>query len=448
MGITINIGCREEFTNKAVFVFKTLLNTLAPKTKEKVTIGYGSLGDIEIVPCDTDYFNDIREYDIKRVKYFFWKGKKIPILFYDSIDESRDYYTAAKVNSKPSIPFDIISSAFFFLSQWQELHVKKRDKFDRFPYSESYQKRMKIALVPIVNEYMYVLKDLIDLFSKNIKWKPMWPSDKKFVIFLSHDVDSIWKWTKDSYKSNLKEIFSKKRFNLRRSYWLFEKILNGEKKLGATSTFFFLSGMYNTKALYMRRLFEKLEKGGWEVGFHGGFDSYNSEEILFNEFRNLDAQVGKIMGTRQHFLRFSFPKTFLLQEKCGMEYDSTIGFAENEGYRTGFAFPYNPYNHSLDREFSLMEIPLNVMDTTLLYHKRMNVKNIWKCVKKILEINRDYNGCLSILWHLSSFDDPFLANIYWKIINWTNKEEGICLSGKEVVNWWTERYSDLDLFVQ
>ena len=48
-----------------------------------------------------------------------------------------------------------------------------------------------------------------------------------------------------------------------------------------------------------------------------------------------------------------------------MRTDSTLGWAERPGFRSGFSFPYRLYDLGRERAHSLVEVPLVLMDGTL-----------------------------------------------------------------------------------
>ena len=70
-------------------------------------------------------------------------------------------------------------------------------------------------------------------------------------------------------------------------------------------------------------------------------------------------------GGRQHYLRFDVSSTWKFWEKGGFAYDSTVGYAEHEGFRCGTCHPYVPFIIDEDRVCRVQEVPLIVMDGTL-----------------------------------------------------------------------------------
>ena len=72
-----------------------------------------------------------------------------------------------------------------------------------------------------------------------------------------------------------------------------------------------------------------------------------------------------VTGVRYHYLRALYHETLPLLEQAGFTYDTTMAFAEHEGFRCGCSFPFRPYSLAEERPLDLVELPLAVMDGTL-----------------------------------------------------------------------------------
>ena len=53
-------------------------------------------------------------------------------------------------------------------------------------------------------------------------------------------------------------------------------------------------------------------------------------------------------------------------ERCGLAYDSTLGYNERPGFRAGTCIPIRPWLFGSNRECNLVEIPLVAMDVTFI----------------------------------------------------------------------------------
>ncbi len=100
---------------------------------------------------------------------------------------------------------------------------------------------------------------------------------------------------------------------------------------------------------------------------------------------------------RQHWLRFSF-ETLRIQESLGFEEDSTIGFNDMMGFRAGIASPYYPYDFERKKAFSILEVPLVLMDSTIFDYSAENEQKIDEAFN-MLETASMFGGRVSVNWH-------------------------------------------------
>jgi hypothetical protein len=91
-------------------------------------------------------------------------------------------------------------------------------------------------------------------------------------------------------------------------------------------------------------------------------------------------------------------------EKLGFAYDSTLGFADYEGFRAGTCRRFRPFDVELDRTIELWEVPLIVMDATLNRHRGLTPEQGKARILDLAKMCKSVGGTLTLLWHNSSFD--------------------------------------------
>jgi hypothetical protein len=114
---------------------------------------------------------------------------------------------------------------------------------------------------------------------------------------------------------------------------------------------------------------------------------------------------------------------------CGLAYDSTVGYADRIGFRAGTCIPYRPWLFSLDRAANLLEIPLLVMDGTLLHYMGLSPEQSLDAVQELVARCRAVGGVFTLLWHNSSLLDPGAAALYRQLLD--------SLAGSERFDWRT-----------
>ena len=134
---------------------------------------------------------------------------------------------------------------------------------------------------------------------------------------------------------------------------------------------------------------------GRELALHG-IDAWRDRESGRIEKDQVTALTGqKRVGVRMHWLYFAdqSPKEL---ENAGFDYDSTCGYNDAVGYRAGTSQVFR-----LPGTRNLMELPLAIMDTALLYRDRMNLRRdeaLKRCFRIVADMQR-FGGTLVVNWH-------------------------------------------------
>lgn len=386
-------------------------------------------------------------------------AKRDPQLIYELIETVR-----IAQGTIVKIRFDIIYFIFFLLSLEEELLINSKDLHGRFPFSASLQCEAESIQWPMANIYLSLLLDLI---VKGYKWRDVpllqkwyWPGGEPFGLLLTHDVDTPMKWhLKQGIKYGV-ECFMRGDWTALRKFfgeiyynpnWNFMKIIDLEKKYGFKSTFYFcVKGnndpgiRYHITNKRIRHIINKISQMGWEIGLHGSFDANNKERLVFEKTKLEIIFQKSIKGNRYHYLRFDVRSTWKILDESGFQYDTSLGYPDHEGFRSGICLPYYPFNYEIGKPLSLLEIPLVVMDGTLFEHRHLNPKKAWEQVIKLLGLAKKYNGLMTLLWHVRSFNEtdyPGWSDVYIKTLEWVKEEGGYVDSASEVANWWNERSS-------
>lgn len=371
----------------------------------------------------------------------------IPILFPLSPNDRFYYFD----NNKLIFEHDILKSAFYLLSGYQEWNANQKDEYDRFPFENSIQKKLGIINKPIVNYYFEIIAKGIEEFclKNNISFKRKKLTDN-FVFLLSHDIDLIDNYnyyevgnkfkqavglSKPIYKKGKSlKIFLKyffnwvKPFNKKNPFWSFDFLLKLENKLNINASYFFLEKDLKHKDSYykfsdkrIKNLIKKLEDNNAEIGLHGTTRSADSLEAMKKTLQNLQKVTKQdVIGIRQHTLRYKHPKTLKIQESVGIKYDTSLGFAAHEGFRNSYCLPFKLYDFENNQIIDVWEFPLIVMDGTLFGYRKLNYPDSLQSIMQLLNEVIKFKGVFTLLWHNSFFEEiifPDINEFYKKLIN-------------------------------
>lgn len=141
---------------------------------------------------------------------------------------------------------------------------------------------------------------------------------------------------------------------------------------------------------------------GFSIEMHGSYTSVVDGATLSQESLRLEKATGKkVMGNRQHWLRFDqHDNLFQAIEGANLLFDSTLGFSDMVGFRNGASFAFPPYNFKRERPHQFLEIPLALMDVSLEAASRKTGRNPQELADEVLQQSRRWGwGGISLLWH-------------------------------------------------
>lgn len=374
---------------------------------------------------------------------------------------SAEYPCAIITNSDIIISLDIFQHLGLFLSG----HLEKT-------WAIMKEEKKDIIAIPFVDCYCDFLLSCIqtNLNKQNIPlvYKTFWPEGKSCAVCLTHDVDELkktYQWITRPWmhmkKGNFRGLYHqylsfKQKIRGKEPYWTFDTLLHMEDELGIKSSFYFLretsivrisdkktwrhlGRRYDWDSPQVKAVMKKMNDGGWEVGLHSSFDSYNDHEKILLEKNALEHALGTscIVGVRQHNLNLKIPETWIGHEKSGLLYDTTLGYNDCIGFRWGTCLPFHPYIPSENRTLNLLEIPLIIEDLPF-FRNKSRCKDTVKIIEEVI----DHQGVLTLLWHHSVFDNheyPNWGTAYRQIIEYCKKRGAWISTGKQIFQWWLQR---------
>ena len=363
-------------------------------------------------PRDLEYLN--KRNIPKKVKFGkneFIVERDIPII-----------YGSDKIgvkNNQIICGIDIFASSFFMLSRWEEYVNKRRDNHNRFPATASIAYKFNFLYRPIVNEYVEMLWNFLNLLGCKQKRKI-----REFKFIFTHDVDVALKYGKiiqvlkivggDILKRhNLKSAFQNS-IEVLRIYMKLQKdpfdtynyLIDFSERLGGKSYFFLHSSssaredFYNGKLLKI--IAKKIKKRGHYLGYHPSYNAYNNLELFLEDKYKIEQIVEeKLESGRQHYLRFEVPATWQIWEDGKMKWDSTLSYADNVGFRCGTCYPFPVFNILERKKLNLYEKPLIIMDCTLFDYQKLTLKKAKILYEYLINKVKQFKGEFVLLWHNS-----------------------------------------------
>ncbi|NQY74116.1 MAG: hypothetical protein HRT90_05070 [Candidatus Margulisbacteria bacterium] len=428
-----------KFESEKNYIVSTLLDTflgIRYKIESANTSKYEFVLPNNHTLCISDDF--FKNYDEKEISYLqknaLPKSKKVMHSPIDPKASLECLYGNTHISVQTSTiqcDIDIIASAFFMLTRWEEHVNKNRDQHNRFPVTESIAYKHDFLDRPIVNEYVEFIWSCLQHLGYDGKRK-----ERQFKMYLTHDVDNPYRWGSfvSGPKAVLGDLFKRKSVSLAfqslKSFYktrilfrtdpydTFDWIMQLSKDHGLTSSFFFMSGgtskydnFYKITSHKIRKLMQRISAQGHSIGFHPSYNSYNNQNQFHKEKRLLEGSLGqKVSHGRQHYLRFEAPKTWQIWEDAGLKVDSTLGYPEKAGFRCGVCYEFPVFNFLTRQPLKLIERRLIAMEGSFVDYQRQRPSDMKKSLNKLHQMSQKYNGQFVLLWHNSALNESPWVN--------------------------------------
>ncbi|WP_299759613.1 hypothetical protein [uncultured Pontibacter sp.] len=388
---------------------------LYPKSKAlSFNYGAGGAAKINIKKYEGSFFEKKRPRP-QQVFWKEWQGVRLPLFFEE--DDQQELITYHPDGSA-SINYDIIASAFFLLSGWQEYYGPERDRFHRYTYKASVQARYNFITKPVVNYYFEMLREVLEkVYGANLQ-HDHW-GNNGMATCLTCNVDrlhSAW------HVAGKQLLYHAKAFDLTKvllqkavgkdAWFNLPEVMATAEKYGAKTTFFFLPSnqRYNghpnadhdlTKLKY-QNLMQKISDRRHEVALQGSFGTANDLVQLKSDRGKLAQQA---QGNRFHYLCFQPETTPQVLQQSNLAYDSTLGFSEHIGFRNSYCHPFYPFDFKNRKAHTYLELPLMLMDASLYDVNFMHLKpkEALEKIQPMLEEVQKFRGLLTILWHNENY---------------------------------------------
>lgn len=342
-----------------------------------------------------------------------------------------------------SFCFDVFEAIFFHISRYEEVFASdlQLDEHSRMKTGEHFLVKNRIHHLPVADH-------LIIAFFRALGFNVI---DRPTRFSLTHDIDAIQKFNTPvklpksigrvllmglGFKGVVSIIkwYFKTLFKRENDpYYVFDSLLTSSNKFDKKAIFFVAGGktrfdLFNRNYLKLLPHISSLaSQKEYNIGFHPSYEAYNNSNVFRKELQHLRLKTNhKVSFVRTHFLRFDFRETFKIAQENGLIYDSSLGYNDDFGFRCGTGFEYHPYDFKNEKAYSILEIPLVVMDSSVLFYKCDEDAQCFR--KKLMDfIGKNlYNTHICINFHNSTFDKSLesrsdMKSIYFELLSFLAK---------------------------
>lgn len=347
------------------------------------------------------------------------------------------------------IDFDLAGSTFFMLTRYEEIVRTERDRHGRLPSEAMATVAEGLQRRAIVNEYLLLLAHALEALWPGIKIR-----SRAYRVFLTHDVDSALFLNRATSRTALRAAYGDLVYRkdpslaVRRmaaialkatgagarldAYNTYDLLMGISEEKGLSSAFYFIcggdpavDGDYAIDSPWCLGLLRSIAGRGHEIGLHPSYASGNHSGIVAREFRKLrDAaeQAGVRQaewGGRHHYLRWNPTWSWREWAHAGLSYDSSVGFPDIPGFRSGFCYDYPAFDVVSGSPLPLRERPLVVMEKTVFpdHPKAGSEREAVEACRDLARTCKGFGGDFTLLWHNSKICSRRQVAVYRQILD-------------------------------
>ena len=376
---------------------------------------------------------------------------------------------------------DLVASTFRLLTMAdeQQIDLSLRDRLGNFFVDALPAGRRGSIDLPLVDYYAAFLLNRLLRLTPELRSAilPRWPNGKKFAVCLTHDGDLTHMGSPLELATALVKGF------VRRKRVFFDMAFEGVRYLRSPmdSSLWGFSGWaeyemdHDMRSCFylavsprkgMRRLndcksdvfsrgvdwkvFQSMQKQGWEFGLHPSLDARKDVEELMLQKKAVEERLeASIIGLRHHYLAIDNQNPHLTFEKhvaAGFSYDTSLGWQEKAGFRTGTSLPFRPYDPVRKAAFPLIELPLVLMDTYVM--GQGDVELATKVGRRITGLVRDVGGLITLNWHTETHCSKYIFLNYLTVLKnilepLLEHNDTWVATPLEIAEWWNYRNDKL-----
>ncbi|MDE2827596.1 MAG: polysaccharide deacetylase family protein [Bacteroidota bacterium] len=462
VALPVCIEVSQDYRPKAKYAIRMLLEPLGlgPIFKPRSELGghglyYGQNpaglpSTIIVLPLAHNaegFYDDFTAIDVMPVSWRKHAGFNIPVLF---SSETGD---------------DLVASAFYWLSGWQEFTVQARDQHGRFPHKASLQAILEVTRLPVVDCYRALLRTRLE--GAGINTDPRKWAGRDWAFCPTIDVDYLRHWRIGMILREKVEYFLLNRrkvgvserwrrlFKFTHSYFsrgdafkiALRNMYQAIRAYGNATIFLKAAAhgpndvSYRLDHPFLRELLVDLSSDSFEIGLHPSYYAYTHVAYMRSERSMLTETIGTAPASvRQHFLRYDPVITPHIQEGVGFRIDSSLGFAECSGFRNGTCMPFQRFDPVGNKVMDIWEMPLLFMDGALFNRQNYGTAEAIQESIELLKLCKMFGGVAVGLWHNvvgEELDYPGWGEHFEKTLGWGASQGAYVASLKDALSAWT-----------
>lgn len=330
-------------------------------------------------------------------------------------------------------PFDIFTASFYLVSRYEEQLPATLDEHKRYRSEQSIAVKNNFLELPVIDLWTFQLLDMLQS-----RFNGVAGCSRKFSTMFTFDLDSAYAYR---YKGFVRSALGITRslLNLRwKELQSRARVLSGaindpndvyaevaRKLKGFDGTTWFIHagswGQHDKPISLlhpaMKKIVADLSKE-FKLGIHPSYKSFRKNDTLSKEINRLSGVVGmKITRSRQHYLRFRLPETYIELTKMGIHEEYSMGYPDRIGFRAGTCTPFTFYDLASDETLNLKVYPFAVMDSTLIFTNNCSIGESIQTINGLIDVVKSVKGLFISVWHVDYLSESYPGKGWWKVLD-------------------------------
>lgn len=341
------------------------------------------------------------ETEIRQQSIVIQQWNKLPVFF----------------SSAGDVPFDLFSASFYLVSRYEEYLPHTRDEYGRYDHQQSVAYRHNFLDQPLVDLWLQQLELLLrkqyngaELIVRNFVVEPTYDIDVAFKYRYASPFKNIIGFFRDLLFGKFDILVERSRVYSGKQkdvYDVYEWLDELHQRYQLSPIYFFLlaekqkerdrnvdphtSGMQGLVQQHAQKYY---------VGIHPSIQSTQDEFCLDREIKLLEYYAGyKTKYSRHHYLNITIPQTYRSLLVKGIEHDYSMGYGSINGFRASIAHSFNWYDLQAEQETLLVIHPFCYMDSTAIFHERLNTEMAAIRMRYFFDTVKKVNGTFSYIMH-------------------------------------------------
>lgn len=319
--------------------------------------------------------------------------------------------------TKGDFSFDAFAASFYLLSRYEEYLAHSQDMYGRYTHENSLAFRENFLDLPLINIWIKRLKEkLSEKFSVLNFQQPVFNFIPTYDIDIAYSyrhkgfwrnaggmIKSMmnWRWVEISERWN---VLTGKKEDPYDAYAWMDKL---HEKYQLKPYYFFhvgrRTGRYDKNISPFNSAMSKLIQHHYyryPIGIHPSWESGNKPELLKDEIQVLHKITGgKVISSRQHYIRFILPGTYRQLIDSGIQNDFSMGYGSINGFRASVASPFYWYDLEQETCTKLLLFPFCFMEANSFYEQKFSTQQAFSELKHYYNIIKTIHGLMITIWH-------------------------------------------------